>query len=241
MFSEDDLLPLSALQHLLFCERRAALVHIERLWEENIFTAEGVHLHERVHGQSPVEARNQIRIARGLIVRSLRLGLSGKLDMVEFHQLASAPEKRPARPEGILSDGVSLTGAAGYWRPFPVEYKRGRLRREESYEVQLCAQALCLEEMLGVVVSSGAIYYREPRRRIEIAFEVSLRDETERAAKRLHILVNSGVTPSARYEKKCKSCSLIEQCLPKALSSRKIVQGYIARSIAEALKREGGV
>lgn len=240
MFSEDDLLPISALQHLLFCERRAALVHIERLWEENLFTAEGAHLHEKVHGQLPVEVRSQIRFARGLFVRSLRLGLSGKLDLVEFHKLTGAHGERPTSAAGVLPDGVPLAGAPGFWRPFPVEYKRGRLRREESYEVQLCAQALCLEEMLGVMVPSGAIYYGEPRRRIEIAFETALRAETEGAAKRLHMLFDTGVTPPARYEKKCKSCSLIEKCLPKALSGRKSVHGYIARLVAEAVKSEGG-
>jgi CRISPR-associated exonuclease Cas4 len=239
MYTEEDLLPLSALQHLLFCERRAALVHIEGVWEENVFTVEGAHVHQRVEDDLPVESRGDIRIARGLRLRSLRLGLAGKADVVEFHRMSeegAEPSTRTA--DGFPSVGVALPGATGLWRPFPVEYKRGRLRREEGYEVQLCAQAICLEEMLGVGVPEGAIFYGKPRRRLEVAIDASLRNRTELAVERLHELLNAGVTPQARYEKKCDSCSLVKICLPKAMSTRRGARGYLAQALM-ALEKEG--
>jgi CRISPR-associated exonuclease Cas4 len=163
MYNEDDLLPISALQHLLFCERRAALIYVESLWNENRFTVEGHHLHDRAH-DSETEVRGNVRIARGLMLRSLRLGLSGKADVVEFHLVSDDN-----------SNGTKLEGIQGLWTPFPVEYKRGRLRHEREFEVQLCAQALCLEEMLNVPIPSGALYYGKTARRLEVAFDESLR------------------------------------------------------------------
>ena len=130
MFTEDNLLPISALQHLLFCERQCALIHLERAWQENRLTAEGRIMHERVH-EGGDETRRDVRIVRGLRLRSLALGLVGIADVVEFHRAA---------------DGVAVPESAGTWRPFPVEYKRGRPKSEPWDAVQLCAQALCLEE-----------------------------------------------------------------------------------------------
>ena len=123
---------------------------------------------------------------------------------------------------------MALPGTRGSWQPFPVEYKRGRLRREEGYEVQLCAQALCLEEMLGVAVLLGAVFYGQPRRRLEVTFGEELRRETETAAVRLHELIRDGKTPPARYEKKCDSCSLLSLCMPKTTGGRKSVDRYLA-------------
>ena len=224
MYSEEDLLPLSALQHLLFCERRAALVHVEGIWEDNVFTVEGSHLHRKVEDDLPVETRGDVRIARGLRLRSLRLGLAGKTDVVEFHRLIDVLS---GSASDIKAAGVALSGTSGLWSPFPVEYKRGRLRREEGYEVQLCAQALCLEEMLGVHIPEGAIFYGKPRRRLEVKFDTTLRERTEAAAFRLHELVRSRKTPRARYEKKCESCSLLNICMPKAMSTRRSIAGYM--------------
>jgi len=206
VYVEDDLLPLSALEHLVFCERQCALIHIEQLWDENQATMEGRHLHERPH-DAGTEARGVVRTSRGLMVRSLRLGLSGKADVVEFHQLPSGS-----------ADGVRLDGATGHWRPYPVEYKRGKLRHQPSYEVQLCAQALCLEEMLGVAVPVGALFYGKSARRQVIAFDENLRRQTETAAARLHELFAQGETPVAIYvQAKCGECSLLSVCLPKAM------------------------
>lgn len=199
-YSEDDLLPLSALQHLLYCERQCALIHIEQVWSENRFTAEGRAAHDRVHSAGH-ETRDGVRIARDLSLRSLRLGLIGKADVVEFH------------------DGI----------PYPVEHKRGHAKTNRCDEVQVCAQALCLEEMLGVPVPEGALFYGEPRRRTLVAFDETLRAETEETARRLHALFAAGRTPPAVYDKaKCERCSLLDVCKPKA-------GGDVARYLAEAL------
>jgi CRISPR-associated exonuclease Cas4 len=203
-FSEDDLLPLSALQHLLFCERQCALIHVERVWVDNPLTVEGSHLHQRVDAGEP-ESRGEVRTARALPLQNLRLGLSGKADAVELHRL-------PANGEG----GAVLPGASGRWRPFPVEYKRGKPKSHRADEVQLCAQALCLEEMLGTEVPAGALFYGQTRRRLEVAFDPALRRLTEESAARLHEIFTSGLTPRAIREPKCDQCSLLGVCLPDA-------------------------
>lgn len=219
MFAEDDLLPLSALQHLLFCERQCALIHIEQVWAENRLTVEGRHLHERVDGGTG-ETRGTLRIARGLALRSLRLGLAGRADAVEFHA-------------GAAPDGAGLV--------VPVEYKRGRPKSHRADEVQLCAQALCLEEMLDVRIPAGALFYGTPRRRTEVAFDDELRSLTEATAARLHALIASGVTPRAVREPKCESCSLLDLCLPDAIARGGSAQAHTDRSLAVSLAaREEG-
>lgn len=220
MFAEADLLPLSALQHLIFCERQCALIHVEGAWQDNALTASGSSAHERVD-EAPGESRRDLRIARGLALRSLRLGLAGRADVVEFHR---------------SEDGVAVEGRRGRWRAFPVEYKRGRPKSHRADEVQLCAQALCLEEMLGGEVREGALFYGKPRRRALVVFDEELRGLVERSAVRLHELVAGGITPPAIYEKKCDSCSLFEICRPKSLS--KSAASYLARSVEEAVHEE---
>ena len=216
IYSEDDLIPVSALADFTFCERRAALHFIERVWEDNLFTAEGTILHERVDDESASETRGNLRIARSVWLRSLVLGLVGKADVVEFHKTELG--------------GVKLEGASGLWLPFPVEYKRGYLRPERSFEIQLCAQALCLEEMLGGNIPSGAIFYGKTRRRMDVVFDSKLRMETEDTAKKVHELIALGITPKAEYSKKCKKCSLVELCLPK-ISSK--ASNYLAKAMEE--------
>jgi CRISPR-associated exonuclease Cas4 len=212
------------LEHLVFCERQCALIHLERLWDENKATVEGKNLHERSH-DTGTESRGDVRVARGLLLRSLRLGLSGKTDVVEFHLLSDG------EPE---ASGAVLPGVSGRWRPFPVEYKRGRLRHERSYEVQLCAQALCLEEMLSVSVSDGALFYGKTARRQPVTFDEELRRDTEAAAARLHELFRVGVTPKAVFVKnKCRQCSLFERCLPEASDGRGRAGRYLARVITQ--------
>ncbi len=220
IFLEEDLLPLSLLADLLFCERRAALHQIERAWEDNLFTVEGTHLHKKVDDDLPVESRGDVRISRGLMLRSLRMGLIGKADVVEFHRLGD-------------ESGIYLERGAGLWGPYPVDYKRGRMRREKGFEIQLCAQALCLEEMLHCPVPEGALFYGKNRRRQVVSFDEQLRRETEEAAARLHALVRSGRTPPARYAKKCESCSLINLCMPKVTGVRKNVGRYLSRVLAD--------
>jgi len=217
--TQDTLPRRSALEHLLFCPRQCALIHIEQAWAENSLTAQGALLHERAH-EAGAESRGDLRIARALRLRSLHLGLAGVADVVEWRRL---------QPGG---DGARLAGVSGHWLPLPVEYKRGRLRLERSYEVQLCAQALSLEEMLGVPVPVGALYGGASHQRREVAFDDALRAETETAARRLHALLASGLTPPADYSPKCRTCSLIEICLPRLTE-----QGSARRYLDEALSR----
>lgn len=229
MYSEDDLLPLSLLQHLLFCVRRAALVQIEGIWEDNLFTVEGTHLHKKVDDEIPAESRSDIRISRGLLLRSVELGLSGKADVVEFCRMSEESILSATLEEKIIA--IPLSGVSGLWKPFPVDYKRGRMRHEEGFEAQLCAQALCLEEMLACTVPEGAIYYGKPRRRLAVVFDDTLREKTREAARRLHELVASGRTPQARYEKKCESCSLLSVCMPKVTGACRSVKGYMTKAL----------
>jgi CRISPR-associated exonuclease Cas4 len=216
MYSEDDLLALSGLQHLMFCERQWGLIHIEQQWEENLLTAEGRVIHERTH-EAGVESRPGIRTARGLRLRSLCLGLVGQADVVEFHRVDS---------------GIQLPGVEGLWRPFPVEYKRGKPKRDGCDEVQLCAQALCLEEMFGGEILNGALYYVETRRRTDVSFGNELRARTQTLAARMHDLYSSGKTPSAVYNAKCDKCSFISRCMPRLLAKPPAVARYLARAKA---------
>lgn len=230
-YSEEDLLPLSALADVSFCERRAALHLVERVWEDNVFTAEGMVLHEKVDREPATESRRDLRIARGLRLRSLTLGLSGRADVVEFHRV---PLKN-AEMSGLagVPQGVALPGVEGIWCPFPVEYKVGALRRQRGFELQLCAQAMCLEEMLGVPVPSGALFYGKTGRRLDLDFHEQLREETARAATRLHQIVRTGKTPRAKRENKCAKCSLLSMCLPDVTGIRKNVRTYIRKCITQ--------
>ncbi len=203
-YTEDDLIMISALTHYSYCRRRCALVHIEQSWTENIFTAEGRIMHEKVHEEGN-ESRGSVRIARGLPLRSLRLGLVGVADVVEFHRIGK-----------------------GAWQPFPVEYKRGKPKPDRCDAVQLCAQALCLEEMLSAVVPDGALFYGRTRRRTDVAFDEALRRETEETATRVRDLIAAGVTPPPVYAKRCESCSLVAECMPKVIAKQKSVKRYLA-------------
>lgn len=210
MYPEEDFIQLSALQHFVFCPRQCALSYIEQIWEENLFTAEGGIMHDNVH-EEQFEMRDGVRIERGTPLRSKKLGLNGKADVIEFH-------KSP--------DGKS-------WFPFPVEYKHGKPKENNCDKVQLCAQAMCLEEMLGVSVPAGAIFYGKTRRRMDVTFDNVLRKETEETAYRLHEFIKAGKTPKAEYSKRCESCSLKELCMPKAFGGRSSVRGYIEDNIKE--------
>ncbi len=210
MYSEDTLLPLSALQHLLFCERQCALIHIEQVWAENRFTAEGRVLHDNVHELGD-ETRAGVRIARALSLRSFALGLSGVADVVEFHRV----------------DGADA------WQPFPVEYKRGKPKAESCDTVQLCAQAMCLEEMLGVEIPKGALFYGKTRRRLDVVFDAELRKSTTETAQRLHELIRESKTPSPKYDARCEQCSLLDLCMPKAMRRDKRVADYIDAMVDE--------
>ncbi len=209
LFTEDDFIQLSALQHYAFCPRQCALIHIEQVWADNRLTAEGRIMHERVHEEGE-ESRGDVRIERGIAVRSLRLGIIGKADVVEYHR----------QPYGS-------------WRAFPVEYKHGKPKVDESDKIQLCAQALCLEEMMQGHVPAGAIFYGRTRRRLDVEFDENLRQVTEKTARDVRQLLLAGETPKPVYAKRCENCSLIAACLPKTLQKKRTVAVYLKRMLAE--------
>jgi CRISPR-associated exonuclease Cas4 len=199
MYRDDQLLAVSGLQHIAFCPRQCALIHLEQAWSENFLTAQGRLMHERVHSTES-ETRGDVRITRGLPLRSQRLGLVGVADVVEFHR----------DPESTFK----LPGRQGTWRVYPVEYKRGKRKKGNIDEVQLCAQALCLEEMLDVNILEGSLYYGQTKNRVVVAIDEPLRRETEQLAERFHELMDSGQTPPPTIGPQCKSCSLAEECMP---------------------------
>lgn len=209
--NESDTIPLSALQHYLYCPRQCALIHIEQQWAENRQTAEGRLLHERAD-LPKTQRRPGIRSVTAMPLADTALGISGIADVVEFHAHA---------------DGAGET-------PFPVEYKRGRLKAHRADEVQLCAQALCLEAMLHVAVPAGALFYGQTRRRQDVAFDGALRQLTQEAIAAVHAMLDAGQTPTARYDaRRCDACSLIDICQPRVLSRTGGVQGWIARHLQQ--------
>lgn len=201
MDADESYLPISGLQHLAFCPRQWGLIHLEQVWQENRLTAEGRLLHERA--DLPGESRrDQIRTVRGMWLRSDRLALTGRADVVEF------------KPE-----------------PYPVEYKRGKRKPNDCDAVQLCAQALCLEEMLEVSIPRGAFFYGDPRRRLEILFTAELRSRTESLAATMHRLFRAGITPAAQSGPHCRRCSLVDLCLPVSTDGTADTRKWLDRKI----------
>ena len=208
MVPDADLIALSALQHYLYCPRQCALIHIEQAWAENIATAEGRVAHERVHAVES-EVRRGVRTVTGMPLRSDRLGVTGIADVVELQRAA---------------DGV--------WRPFPVEHKRGRPKAHRADEVQLCAQAMALEEMFAVEITAGALFYGQPRRRTAVNFDPTLRELTQAVAAATRALIASGQTPRMDYEKKrCDGCSLIELCRPQTTGAQRSAAAWLEAQI----------
>lgn len=208
-YFEDDLIQLSALQHYAFCPRQCALIHLEQVWQENRLTAEGRIMHEHVHEEGD-ESRGDVCIERGIALRSFRLGVIGKADVVEYHR----------QPDGS-------------WQAFPVEYKRGKPKVDESDKIQLCAQAICLEEMMNVCIPSGAIFYGRTRRRLDVEFSEALRQATQQTAGAVRQLLSERTTPKPVYAKRCDNCSIVSECLPKTIQKKRTVEGYIKRMLEE--------
>jgi CRISPR-associated exonuclease Cas4 len=207
---EGDLIPLSALQHYLFCPRQCALIHVEQAWAENRFTAEGRVLHEAT-AEVGAEKRRGVRVVTAMPLVSRRLGVSGIADLVEMHH-----------------------DRDGSWLPFPVEYKRGKPKAHRADEVQLCAQAMAIEEMFGVTLEEGALFYGETRRRLGVSLNAGLRQLTAEVAHAAHHMLGSGSTPPAVFEKrKCTNCSLREICQPKRLSRPLTASAWLVRQITE--------
>lgn len=206
---EDDLIPISALQHYLYCPRQCALIHVERLWAENRQTAEGRLLHDRAD-KPMVERRHGVRTVTAMPLSNAGLGIAGVADAVEFH-----------------------AGAKGE-RPYPVEYKRGRPKTHRADEVQLCAQALCLEAMFGTGVEEGALFYGTPRRRQTVAFDDALRALTMAVIGDTRAMIAAGRTPAATYDaRRCDACSLIELCQPRLLARARGVEDWLRRQLKD--------
>lgn len=204
---DDEFIALSALQHYLYCPRQCALIHVEQQWAENRQTAEGRILHKAVDRRSH-RARAGVRTVTGMPLRSSRLGLVGVADVVEFEE------------------------RGGHKSAFPVEYKRGKPKRHRADEVQLCAQALCLEEMLEMEIAAGALYYGKTRRRKDVSFSAALRELTEETAYRAREMILSGRTPPPEYSARlCDACSLMEICKPKRLSRQTHVARWLLQQI----------
>jgi CRISPR-associated exonuclease Cas4 len=198
MYSEDDLLQISALQHAMFCERQYALIHLEQVWEENRFTAEGRVLHERVDSEHH-ELRRLFKQEYGMAVRSLQWGLIGKCDLVELWY------SKDGNVEKIS----------------PVEFKRGKKKTDDIDRVQLCAQVLCLEEMFSINIESGQFYYLQEHRRTRESVDEPLREKTTAVIERVMKIRETGKTVAAKYEKrKCDNCSIVDLCIPKSTGSK---------------------
>ena len=212
-YHEDDYLQLSGLQHFLFCRRQWALIHVENLWQENYRTVDGTLMHQNVHQEGKIEKRGDRIIIRGMRVSSATLGVSGQCDAVEFL-------KDPG--------GVALDRWEGRWKPFPVEYKHGSPKEDLSDAAQLCAQAMCLEEMLCCKIDRGALYYGETKHRQEVLFSEELRGTVMPALAEMHELAKRGYTPKVKPRKGCNACSLKDLCLPK-MNRAGSVEAYLKR------------
>ena len=205
---EPEIIYLSRLQHYLFCPRQFALIELENIWAENQFTAEGQVLHQRVN-QADQEKRRDIRTVWALRLSHVELGIEGVADVVEYHKQTDGSES-----------------------PFPIEYKRGKPKTHRADEVQLCAQALCLEDMHGIAVPEGALFYGEVRRRHAVIFDTELRDLTLKTILACRAIVKNQCTPTADYQaKKCNACSLIDQCHPKGF--KKSAATWLAKQLNE--------
>lgn len=216
MVCEEDYLRLSGLQHFAFCRRQWALIHIEQQWAENLLTVQGNILHEKAHDRDSRELRGDVLITRGMQIHSPTLGISGECDVVEFHRSAN---------------GISLSGRDGKWLPYPVEYKRGSPKTTDADRLQLCAQGMCLEEMLCCEVPEGALFYGETRRREVVPLTPELRRQVRSMLSEMHTLYARKYTPKVKPNKSCNACSLRELCLSK-LSRKKSVKEYL-RAVAE--------
>lgn len=213
--NEEEFLQLSGLQHFAFCRRQWALIHLESQWKENFHTVEGHLFHSRAHDETKRERRGDLLILRGLPVVSHAMGISGQCDVVEFY---------------ADDNGISLVGEEGLWRPFPVEYKLGAPKEHCADELQLCAQAMCLEEMLCCSILEGALFYGAPRRRVSVQFTEELREKVQSYLSEMHQMFRRGYTPKGKPSKSCNACSVKEVCLP-SLCRKRSVSDYLNRAV----------
>jgi CRISPR-associated exonuclease Cas4 len=212
-------LPLSGIQHFIFCRRQWALIHVERQWQENALTAEGRIMHQRADDPFFTEKRKDVIIARSVPVSSPALGLTGICDVVEFTR---------------SPDGVQLPGREGRFLAAPIEYKRGKAKSDRSDEAQLCAQAMCLETMLAISIPAGFLYYGQTRRRVPVDLTDDLRQLVQKAAREMHDYFDRGYTPRVKPFKGCRACSLVDICLPNLQDKIMPASAYIELQIESA-------
>lgn len=223
-YAEDDWLQISGIQHFAFCRRQWALIHLEGQWAENFRTTDGELMHKAAHDANFYESRGDCVTVRALKVHSSVLGISGECDVVEFHRVTEQN-----------GEGIPLKGKKGLWYPFPIEYKRGKPGNHTPADsLQLCAQALCLEEMLCCSVPYGALYYGETRHRQKVELTSELKEEIKTMLKEMHALRERGYTPKAKPSKSCNACSLKELCLPKLIKVRSASE-YIRQHLEETV------
>lgn len=222
VYSEEELLMLSGIQHIAFCERQYALAYIEMQWNENLFTLEGHHLHERVDNPFEDESRGGTLTWRSHYLVSYFLGLYGRADVVE---LVCAADDDP--------DSIKINERKGRWKLVPVEYKRGKPKCDERDEVQLCAQAICLEEMYKTRITEGYLFYGNTRHRHQVAFEKNLREQVVVYSNRMHEIFKSYITPLPEYKPHCRSCSLSDLCLPKSMGKRFAGSEYLLNNLID--------
>lgn len=216
-YREEDYLQLSGIQHFLFCRRQWALIHVEQQWAENGLTTDGMLFHSRVHDEKQTELRGNVLSVRGMRISSRELGISGTCDLVEFQR---------------GKEGITLQGYNGLWGVIPIEYKRGRFDISDADAAQLCAEALCLEEMLCCQIPYGELFWGEKHRRERVIIDDSLRKKTYDAIMEMHQYFEKGYTPKAKKRKGCDNCSLKDICLPDMGQSQP-VEEYIRRSLGE--------
>jgi len=219
--NHEDFLMLSGIQHFVFCKRQWALIHIEKQWTENILTFEGRQIHERADDPFLVESSGSTIISRSVPLVSKKLMVYGIADVVEFKQ--------------VDSGGVKLENRNGLWAPYPIEYKHGKPKQDDCDIFQLCAQAICLEEMLNTTVSEGAMYYHKTRRRQRITFDAATRKDVAEKYGQMHEMRLKSYTPPAEYSKACENCSFFDICLPKM----KNAGGRVARYVRDVFENEG--
>lgn len=216
-YNEDEYIQLSGLQHFAFCRRQWALIHIEQQWSDNLLTVQGDIFHEKVHDNDSRETRGDMMITRGMSIHSSSLGVSGACDVVEF-----------TRSE----HGISLNGRNGLWQPYPIEYKRGSPKLTDADRLQLCAQGMCLEEMLCCDIPEGALFYGETRRREKVAFTAELREQVRSLLSEMHSLCKRKYTPKVKPDKRCNACSLNEICLPRMFRKKSVAE-YLSAGAKE--------
>ncbi|KUO72932.1 MAG: CRISPR-associated protein Cas4 [Desulfosporosinus sp. BRH_c37] len=216
-YQEEDFLLLSGIQHFVFCKRQWALIHIEQQWQENLRTIEGEILHEKTHDNSIKEKRGDLIVSRGMGIFSRSLGITGTCDVVELHK---------------ASDGVNIFGREGTYKPVPVEYKRGKPKNDNSDVLQLCAQAMCLEEMLLCAIPEAFLFYGETKRRLKIILDDEIRGQVRSICKEMHELYDRRYTPKVKISKSCKACSLSELCMPRLCKNPSAID-YMKKNIMQ--------